>query len=700
MKGFRWVLLVALWAGLSAVVGYSQFRLRKDAGASAQPAAAAGDPVALTADRVLCRSGATGTKDCPVPLSIDNIPTLDASHLPIVTEAKGGFGANVSGLGTGFLRRAGASTYSASAIVVADIASALVAGGNPITGTVLTASTRIDSPSIGTSSSAQHTLPSGTAALVAADDVHLLPAPSGAGGTVYDNGSAWVRLAAGTMNYVYQSNGAGAPSWVTSLSGISLGGTYTLGGTPTLGASVTTTDNTYNFGDSTHRLARLWTVRIGGGSTSTNGHAVPNVADDTFALLSATQTLTNKSIDAGQLTGSILDARLSANVDLLNTAQSITARKTFPSAGASAAQIPAILGGASNTNGHVVPNAADDTFALLAASQTLTNKTYSAPVLSGSVTGTYTLAGTLTLGASVTTTDNTYNFGDSTHRLAQLAVIALLSGASTMTLTSNVVDGASAFAFKHYNTTALANATARLDSWGSNAVEKAAILASGGVLAPTVGPSATQQHTLPAVTSDTVALLAASQTFTNKTLTSPTLSGTVAGTYTLGGTPSVPASGLTGQVLVANGGTGGTDGSALPKVFAAWTCAHASSVPSNTGGAYFQWGGGAASGGTVNAVGNIPAGSKIYRLQAMQQTACGVGQSATYSIQTATDLDGAYSNVSGFSGAACTISGSSTKTCTVTGSASIASLSGFNVIATTSATCSPGEVVVCIQYGV
>lgn len=47
-----------------------------------------------------------------------------------------------------------------------------------------------------------------------------------------------------------------------------------------------------------------------------------------------------------------------------------------------------------------------------------------------------------------------------------------------------------------------------------------------------------------------------STTLTSPTVSSPTFSGTVAGTYTLGGTPTIPASGLSGQVTVANGGTG------------------------------------------------------------------------------------------------------------------------------------------------
>lgn len=62
---------------------------------------------------------------------------------------------------------------------------------------------------------------------------------------------------------------------------------------------------------------------------------------------------------------------------------------------------------------------------------------------------------------------------------------------------------------------------------------------SGNVVIPgtltvsTIGPSSSQQHTLPAVASDTVALLAATQTLAAKTLTSPTSTGTDSGTETL-----------------------------------------------------------------------------------------------------------------------------------------------------------------------
>jgi hypothetical protein len=61
---------------------------------------------------------------------------------------------------------------------------------------------------------------------------------------------------------------------------------------------------------------------------------------------------------------------------------------------------------------------------------------------------------------------------------------------------------------------------------------------SGGVVTPTIGPSAAQQHILPVVASDTFGLLAATQTFTNKTLTAPVVTnpsttGTDSGAETL-----------------------------------------------------------------------------------------------------------------------------------------------------------------------
>ncbi len=137
--------------------------------------------------------------------------------------------------------------------------------------------------------------------------------------------------------------------------------------------------------------------------------------------------------------------------------------------------------------------------------QTLTNKTLTSPVLGSTVTGTYSIGGTPTIAASLGVgTTATYGIGDTTHVLTAVSTAKLIGGSSN-----------------------------------------------------------TSGHVVPNVADDTVALLAASQTFTGKTLTAPVFGGTATGTYTLGGTPTITApvingatsSGSTAFDLSGNSGT-------------------------------------------------------------------------------------------------------------------------------------------------
>lgn len=63
----------------------------------------------------------------------------------------------------------------------------------------------------------------------------LPPTPSAAGKILYDNGSAYVALAAGTSGYVLQANGASAPTWVAPSGGVT--------GQTSASGTVTTTNN-------------------------------------------------------------------------------------------------------------------------------------------------------------------------------------------------------------------------------------------------------------------------------------------------------------------------------------------------------------------------------------------------------------------------------------------------------------------------
>lgn len=93
-------------------------------------------------------------------------------------------------------------------------------------------------------------------------------------------------------------------------------------------------------------------------------------------------------------------------------AETITGRKTFPG-GLSAPIIPSIVSGAGvQVTGHVVPNIADDTFALLLASQELRNKTINATY--NTITGIPLATRNLIAGAGLTgggdlSADRTFN---------------------------------------------------------------------------------------------------------------------------------------------------------------------------------------------------------------------------------------------------------------------------------------------------
>lgn len=132
-----------------------------------------------------------------------------------------------------------------------------------------------------------------------------------------------------------------------------------------------------------------------------------------------------------------------------------------------------------------------------------------------------TIASTKTWSADQVITDNTYDFGSSTQRWQQIGAMSVLSGTSTLALTSNVADGATAIATTITNSTTLSNATARMLSL-VNSSEVMAVRYDGAILAPSAGTSFSAQHAFPSGTGAVVST-DATQTLTNKTLTSPTI---------------------------------------------------------------------------------------------------------------------------------------------------------------------------------
>lgn len=84
-------------------------------------------------------------------------------------------------------------------------------------------------------------------------------------------------------------------------------------------------------------------------------------------------------------------------------------------------------------------------------------------------------------------------------------------------------------------------------------------ITTGAVVASTIGPSATQQHTLPAVASDTVTLNAATQTLANKSTSAGSLVGTVASGTAAGPTSAIASLNCSAVVTATASGATGTD---------------------------------------------------------------------------------------------------------------------------------------------
>ena len=175
----------------------------------------------------------------------------------------------------------------------------------------------------------------GTTAGTAAqgNDSRLPPAPSGAGGTLYDTGSAWARLAAGTANYLYQANGAASPSWVNSLSGVTINCSSNTCSNVSLTAAVTGVLPIANGGTNSNVAlnnsraivssggAIIETASACGTGTVLNGGTPPNCTATPIIGTTLTVPRINSS-------GLILDATTGNNVQISinsTTVQTVTA---------------------------------------------------------------------------------------------------------------------------------------------------------------------------------------------------------------------------------------------------------------------------------------------------------------------------------------------------------------------------------------
>lgn len=211
--------------------------------------------------------------------------------------------------------------------------------------------------------------------------------------------------------------------------------------------------------------------------------------------------------------------------------------------------------------------------------------------------------------------------------------------------------------------------------------------------------------------------LTTAQTLTNKTITAPVLSGTVTGTYTLGGTPTIPASGISGTLATTVGGTGlasftanrvlytsstsaigqlgCSDGQVITWASGVPSCGSGSALTDVYAGMVFAAGSGAISAGLQYLNGPSAAlsgtpGSGIFTAPTTSLSASSLGcevdtapsgaETATFTLRESTDHGGTYSDTA----LACTITGTG-KTCAGAGPVTLTQYARYAIKAVGSA---------------
>jgi hypothetical protein len=313
-----------------------------------------------------------------------------------------------------------------------------------------------------------------------------------------------------------------------------------------------------------HSASATNTLTLPGGSTIGNANAV--LVSDT-----GTQTLTNKTIAAGSNTISgLTNSNLSGTAGITNanlanssitingSAVSLGGTVTVTATATNALTIGTGLSGTSYNGSSAVTIAIDSTVTTLTGTQTLTNKTLTTPIISSIVN-----TGTLTLPTSTDTLVGRATTDTLTNKTLTTPIISSIVNTGTLTLptsTDTLVGRATTDTLtnKTLSSAVLIGTLTAGGGVGTNGqvlqstatgVQWATVSGGGGGTVTSItagtgltGGTITSSGTI--AIDSTVATLTGTQTLTNKSLTSPIVTGTI----TAGG-----GVGTYGQVLASTG---------------------------------------------------------------------------------------------------------------------------------------------------